>query len=123
MAHSILVVDDDEQVRDVLRRKLEQCGYDVCEAADGNEAIDALRTVPFDVVITDIIMPERDGIQIVEFVRRECPGTKAIVISVPGNELYLESAHGLGAGRAFVKPLNLEELASTIGELLSQRED
>ncbi|MFQ5806042.1 MAG: response regulator transcription factor [Phycisphaerae bacterium] len=97
MAHNILIVEDDQQVRDVLRRKLEQYGYDVCEAADGNEAVNALRTVPFDLIITDIVMPEKDGIQIIGFVRKECPQTKTIVISAPGNELYLENARGLGA--------------------------
>jgi len=122
MAHSILIVDDDEQVRDVVKRKLEQCGYDVCEAADGEEASNTLRVIPFDLVITDIIMPEKDGIQIIDLVRREYPGLKVVVISAPGNKLYLESAAGLGADRAFLKPLKLEELAEAVAELLPPAE-
>jgi CheY-like chemotaxis protein len=123
MSQSILVVEDDEQVRDLLRRKLEQCGYDVCEAADGQEAINALQTVPFDLVITDIIMPEKDGIQTMDFIRKECPATPTIVISAPGNALYLESARGLGAARTFTKPLKLAELADAVSELLASAPD
>ena len=70
MAHSILVVDDEAPVRRVLTRALEQCGCDVCEAANGSEAIRTLETAPLDLVITDIIMPEKDGIETILFLRR-----------------------------------------------------
>ena len=119
MKYSILVVDDEDAVRQVIRRKLEQCGYDVCEAANGTEAISALRTIPFDLVITDVIMPEKDGIQTLDFIRKECSTTPVIVISAPSNQLYLESALGLGAARAFSKPIQLKEIAEAVNQLLS----
>lgn len=83
MPPSILIVDDDAPIRSVLRRKLEQYQYDVCEAADGNEAIRALETTRFDLVITDIIMPEKDGIETICFLRLKQPEVKIIAISAP----------------------------------------
>ena len=118
MSDSILVVDDEPAVRLVIRQKLESCGYDVCEAANGVEAQRALETVPFHLVITDIIMPEMDGIETINFIRKEQPDVKIIAISAPSNELYLESAEGLGAARVFAKPLNLAELAEAVAELV-----
>ena len=120
MGASILVVDDDEQVRRVLKRKLEQCHYDVCDAANGKEAIKALEAVPFDLVLTDIVMPETDGIETVRYVRKHHPHVKVIAISAPNNELYLESAAGLGAARVFQKPLKLTELAEAVEALLNE---
>jgi CheY-like chemotaxis protein len=119
MARSILIVDDEAAVRHVLKRKLEQCGYDVCEAADGNEAIRALEAEPFDLVITDIIMPEKDGIETICFLRAKQPQVKVIAISAPSNQLFLESAEGLGAERIFTKPLKLADLAQAVGQLLT----
>lgn len=119
MPPSILIVDDDAPVRSVLRRKLEQCNYDICEAADGNEAIRALESTKFDLVITDIIMPEKDGIETICFLRLKQPDVKIIAISAPSNQLFLESARGLGAERVFTKPLKLSELAEAVQELLA----
>lgn len=122
MPPSILIVDDDAPIRSVLRRKLEQYQYDVCEAADGNEAIRALETTRFDLVITDIIMPEKDGIETICFLRLKQPEVKIIAISAPSNQLFLESARGLGAERVFTKPLKLAELADAVQELLNTGE-
>lgn len=118
MSYSILVVDDEDAVRSILRQKLEVCGYDICEAADGAEAVRALETLPFDLVITDIIMPQMDGLETISFIRRKQPYVKIIAISVPSNDLFLESAEGLGANRVFAKPLNLAEIAETVADLL-----
>lgn len=122
MPPSILIVDDDAPIRSVLRRKLEQYQYDVCEAADGNEAIRALETTRFDLVITDIIVPEKDGIETICFLRLKQPEVKIIAISAPSNQLFLESARGLGAERVFTKPLKLAELADAVQELLNPGE-
>ncbi len=120
MPRSILVVDDEPQIRAVLRRKLERCGYDVCEAANGREAIRSLETVPFDLVITDILMPEKDGLDTILFLRKQQPNVKVIAISAPSNDLYLESACAFGASRAFEKPLELNDLAEAVVELLAE---
>jgi CheY-like chemotaxis protein len=118
MPHSILIVDDEAPIRDLIRRKLESCGYAVTEAADGRDAIRALRGQPFNVVITDIMMPDTNGIELACHVRKNCPQTKLIAISAPGNGLFLDSAGGLGAHRTFSKPLVLAELAAAVEELL-----
>ena len=120
MPHSILIVDDEAPVRSVLRRKLELYDYAICEAADGNEAIRALETETFDLVITDIIMPEKDGIETICFMRMKQPQIKIIAISAPSNQLFLESARGLGAARVFTKPLKLADLADAVKELLEE---
>jgi CheY-like chemotaxis protein len=119
VAKSILIVDDEELVRNVLHQKLERMGYDTCGAADGKEAVRALRTVPFDLVITDIIMPGMDGLETIRFLRKEQPNVKIIAISATSNHLYLENACGLGADRVFQKPLKLADLAVAVNELIA----
>lgn len=118
MEHNILIVDDEQQIRQIVRRKMEQCGYIVGEAADGSEAIRRLEQDEFDLVISDILMPERDGLEVIMFIRRNRPQTKVIAISSPGNDVFLKSATALGAQRILHKPFSLEELARTVGELV-----
>lgn len=120
MAHNILIVDDEQAVRNVLRRKLERSGYGVFEAENGAEAMRAAETIAFDLVVTDILMPERDGIETICFLRKEQPRVKIIAISAPSNQLFLEDARGLGANFVFEKPINLEALAEKVGELLGE---
>ncbi len=122
LTRSILVVDDEAAVRHILKRKLEDHGYSVHEAGDGNAAIAALQTHEFDLVITDIVMPERDGIETICYIRKEQPRVKVIAISAPSNKLFLESACGLGASCAFEKPLSLADLAHAVDDLLSAPE-
>jgi len=119
MTHRVLVVDDEPHVRQLLRRKMEQCGYDVTEAVDGREAIHRLCESAFDLVIADIIMPEQDGLEVIMFLKKEQPQVKIIAVSAAGNELYLTSAKGLGAARVFAKPFELAEIATAAEELLA----
>lgn len=122
MRPSILVAEDDGQLRSALRCELERCGYDVCEAADGNEALAALEAVPFALVIADVTVPKRDGIEILDYVRKECPVTPVIIIGTPGDDLYLESARGLGAAYTLFKPVQFEELDSVVRGLLVEQQ-
>lgn len=119
MTGRILVVDDEEVVRNVLRGKLEGCGHEVVEADDGKRAILRLDEETFDVVITDILMPERDGLETLLHARKTQPDAKVIVITGAGYDLYLDNARGLGASHAFAKPCDLEEIAAAVTELLS----
>ena len=118
MKRHILVVDDDHQIRDVLRRKLERGGYDVSEASNGQEAIEMLEANDYDLVIADILMPEKDGLEVVMYLQRERPMTKSIVISAPSNRVFLQSAELLGATRVVEKPFELDEIESAVQELL-----
>ncbi len=118
MAARILIVDDEEQIRRVLRRKLEQCGYEVDEASDGNVAIRKASEQHYDLVIADIIMPERDGLEVIMHLRRHQADVKVIAVSAPSNHLYLDSAKAFGASRTFSKPFELAEIERAVHEIL-----
>ena len=80
----ILIIDDDDQIRRVLRKTLERDGYDVADAPNGKEGIRLYRENPADLVITDIIMPEKEGIETIRELRRDFPEVKIIAISGGG---------------------------------------
>lgn len=116
----ILIVDDEVQVRGLLRRKLEKCGFEVDEAPNGKQAIEKLDAESYDLVISDILMPERDGLEVIIHLRKHQPSVKVIAISAPSNQLFLDSAVALGAVRSLEKPFGLDELVRTIEEVLAQ---
>jgi len=113
----ILVVDDEEVVRIALRERLEHDGHQVVEASNGTKAIQRLDEDAFDIVITDILMPEKDGLDTLQHVRKTQPDARVIVITGAGNTLHLDNARGLGASRVFEKPLRLGEIAESVKEL------
>ncbi len=119
MSQSILLAEDDEAIRQMVRRTLEQAGYSVCEAADGTEAMRALSCVPFDLLITDIVMPGADGIETILHARKIMPGIKIIAISGCGSrDLFLDDASSLGATRTVSKPFRPTQLLHVVTELL-----
>jgi len=75
---SILVVDDEDQIRHLIRETLEQAGYHITEACDGKEALQQYRLAPADLVIMDILMPNQDGLEATVALRREFPDVKVI---------------------------------------------
>jgi CheY-like chemotaxis protein len=117
----ILVIDDDSEVRSLLRRILERAGYQVAEASDGREGIKICRSEPVRLVITDIIMPEMEGMEVIMALRREFPAIRVIAIS-GGARIqphgYLIMAEKLGAHRTFSKPFDRKELLSAVRELM-----
>ena len=124
MAH-ILVIDDEVQIRDVLRTVLERVGYQVTEAGDGNEGLQIYAEGGIDLVVTDIIMPEKGGIDTIMDLRRDFPGVKVIAISgggMCGDVSYLDMALGVGADRAIGKPFVLDDFLESVEELLSPKE-
>ncbi len=120
MTHRVLVIDDESLVRRLLRKGLEQRGYEVTEAVDGRDAIRQLGQDDFDLVIADIVMPEQDGLEVIMFLKKNQPHVKIIAVSAPSNELFLNSAKGLGANRTFQKPFEFADLAAAAEELLLQ---
>jgi YesN/AraC family two-component response regulator len=118
----ILIIDDDFHVRDMLERLLRRAGYDSQLAENGVEALKMHRENPVDLVITDIIMPEKEGIEIISEFRRDYPSVKLIAISGGGRigpANYLKMAKLLGAERTFAKPVDTSQLLSAIEELLA----
>ncbi len=119
---TILVVDDDEAFRSMLRRTLERHGHDVREAAEGGAALRALSAATVDLVITDIIMPDMEGIETTRQLRRAYPDIKIIAMSGGGRmkaEGYLRAAKAFGAVRVLCKPFDNRELFAAIDAALA----
>ena len=120
---SILVIDDDVMAREMLREMLEQEGYEVFEAPDGQEGIRLYRQESVDLVITDIFMPEKDGLETVRDLGREYPG--AAIIAVTGYDRAedmgcLSLARAYGAGRTFTKPFERKKMLQAVNTLLEK---
>jgi len=119
----ILLIDDDDQVRGAIRRILERAGYTVVDAPDGEAGIRAQREQPADVIITDIFMPQQDGIETIRQLRREFPGGKIIAISGGDRTRTMDlrkDAELFGASRTLGKPFELSELLNAVRELLGE---
>jgi CheY-like chemotaxis protein len=118
----ILVIDDDEILRRLLGRVLTRAGHTVSAAADGLEATRLAHEQPFDLVITDLLMPESDGLEVIMAIREEFPGLRVIAISGGGrlgSNGYLRMARNLGASAVLSKPFENAELLSLVDKLLS----
>ena len=119
----ILVVEDDDQIRTLIKRMLEgENEYDVSEAQNGDEAIKLVRKTEYDLIITDIIMPEKEGIETIKEIRQIYPMIKIIAISGGGRigpYDYLDLAKRLGAKKVFEKPFDLKEMLVAVKELLN----
>ena len=119
---TILLIDDDEAFRSMVRRALQRVGYTVIEAENGNAALEMLTGASVDLVITDILMPEKDGIETIMAVRRTQPEIKIIAMSGGGRmrpEGYLDVAKDLGAVCVLNKPFDNESLFAAIKDALN----
>lgn len=116
----ILIIDDDVQFRSMLGQRLERAGYEVVEAPDGRMGMKAFRKEPVHLVITDIFMPEKEGLETIMALRRECPDVKIIAVSGGGRigpQDYLVTARALGVQHAFSKPFDWREMLDAVREL------
>ncbi len=117
----ILIIDDEPQIRSMLRLMLERVGYEVAEAPDGIEGIRRYRENPSDLIITDLIMPNKDGIGMIIDLKKEFPKVKIIAMSGGGvnrPEGYLDGAKKLGAARTLTKPIDRDEMLKAVKETL-----
>lgn len=117
----ILIIDDDPSIRSIFKRFLESCDYTVDTAADGREGLRVLAEKESDLVITDIMMPDMDGLEVIRTVKEQYPGLPMIAISggmrvAPFNFLHL--AEKFGACRIFFKPVEMDKLHEAVQELL-----
>jgi CheY-like chemotaxis protein len=120
---AILVIDDDASVREVVSEMLRLEGHDVTIAENGREAIPMLARHRFDLVITDLIMPEQEGIETISEIRRTDKHIPILAISGggrlgPGD--YLETARYIGADATLAKPFARQELLATVEALLTR---
>lgn len=118
----ILVIDDDNEFRTVLCTTLEDAGHEVNEASDGREGLDCYRKRPVDLVLTDLIMPETEGVETIRELRREFPEVRIIAMSGGGrtgaNE-FLDYADKFGAAGRLQKPFSRDHLLVTIDKVLA----
>ena len=115
----VLVIDDDASVRSILRRMLEHEGYEVAEAASGDEGMAYCEWGIPDVVITDLFMPGMGGLEVIRKVSVGFPGTKTIAVTggAVGSEVDLGSvARKHGAAEVLTKPVNLDDLLKAVGD-------
>lgn len=120
----VLIIDDEAQVRSMLRQMLEREGLEVVEASDGKIGVRMFRQSPTDLVITDIIMPDKEGLETIRELSKDYPELKIIAMSgggLIGPQHYLKIAKGFGAVRTFTKPVDRDELVTAIRELLDMK--
>jgi CheY-like chemotaxis protein len=127
---SILIIDDEEDIRDALQIVLESVGHNVKVASNGNEAIELQRSEPADLIITDVIMPGKNGVDTIKEIRQEFPGVRIIAISGGGGvqpteyvpeaittTAYLAAAKEAGADMVFTKPFERKDLIQAVDDL------
>lgn len=119
----ILIIDDEKPIRLMLRTLLEKKGYSVTVAPDGKEGFKIFRENPSDIVILDMLMPEKDGIETMIPLKKDFPGVKIIAISgggVVNPDVYLSLAQKLGADYTFQKPVEKDQLLSAVESLIKK---
>ena len=118
----ILVIDDEESTRFTLRKILEHENYEVTVAKDGVEGTKLFTAEPFPLVITDLFMPEKEGMQTIIELKKDYPDTKIIAISGGGSmglTNLLETALAVGADQAIAKPFGTDEVLDCVKECLA----
>ena len=110
----VLVIEDNDGLRDYLRVALESQEYEVLTARDGREALGYLNGHPVDAVLTDIFMPEMDGIETIAAVRRHFPKVRVIAMSGRPGVDYLTVARELGVAHTLRKPFQMDELLKAL---------
>jgi len=119
----ILIIDDETAIAVMLKKMVEKMGHEAKTAENGIEGLQLFDTFRPDLLITDIVMPEKEGLELIIELRRKNPELKIIAISGGGRfqyEGYLNSAKHLGANKIFHKPLDLKELMGSITGLLAE---
>ena len=117
----ILIVDDDKPIRDILKNLFTREGYEVILAPDGRVALECQRKAPARLVIMDLFMPEKEGIETILELKEKYPDVKIIAISgfaSDGLVNLLESARLFGAEKTFIKPFELKEILEAARDLL-----
>ncbi|MCR5028262.1 MAG: response regulator [Fibrobacter sp.] len=118
----VLIIDDEEDIRSVLKDMLGMSGYDVDTAEDGRKAKELYDKTDYDVVITDIIMPEQDGFEVILDYRNKNQLDRIIAISGGGrtsSEDYLNIASHFGVSSIFSKPPNYKDLIAKVDEIVA----
>ena len=116
----ILVVDDEQAVRDLLAKTLTMADYDVDSAPDGASAIDRLRAVEYDLLITELKMPGMDGLSVIREARRSAPDLPVIIITGYSTEASAIEAINLGVAGYLTKPFRLPRILAATARALGE---
>lgn len=121
---SILVVEDDEEFRNALADLLRSAGWSVIEVGNATQALESLARLSFDAIVTDIVMPERDGIDLIMNIRNRI-SPRPVLIAMSGNSaqspVYLRCAQLLGAQKVLLKPFSPADFMICLNESVRQR--
>jgi len=114
----VLVIDDEEGIRNVLQRTLTAVGFDVVSAETGEEGTNVFRRERVDVVVVDMVLPKKDGVETIMDIRRGFPQAKFIAMSGEKNSEMLGLAEKVGAQMRLTKPFTRQQLLGAIDEVL-----
>ena len=118
----VLVIEDNPDMRELMRMILEGAGYAVDLAQDGEAGLNALRARPADLIVTDIFMPNCDGLEIIPRLRADYPAAKVLAVSGGGQFVkgggYLGTAREIGAHAVLAKPFDQQDLLHAVNALL-----
>ena len=119
---TVLLIDDDDLLRGALMQSLINAGHKVIEASDGLQGCELARSMPVDIVLTDLVMPVQEGVETIMTLRRERPKLPVIAMSggVTNSKLYLDIAGKIGAKRILPKPFMPKALIALVEEVLAE---
>jgi len=126
MMQRILIIDDDHHILLMIKKMLERAGFEVDLASNGNEGVELFNKMPVDLVITDIIMPEKEGLETIREMKRLRPDLKIIAMSGGGkvsSDNYLNTAKIFGASKILAKPFSQKQMVSAVHDLLGEPSD
>lgn len=117
----ILVIDDEKEIRSLLRELFVSRGYEVVEAENGEDGLRVFHSIPVDLVLTDIVMPEKEGLSTIMDLKKTNPELKIIAMSggAAKSTQYLQFAQKFGAQKILEKPFDLQSVLMAVRELLS----
>ena len=119
----ILIIDDDDTLRGIIVKSLTHAGHSVTQANNGRKGVAQFKASPTDLVITDLVMPEQEGMETIKILHRDFPALPVIAMSggLDGSPLYLDLTRRLGAMVTLTKPFTLQQLKQAIDEIFAKR--
>lgn len=122
MTHTLVIADDEKNTREGLRWALERKDLKILLAADGEEALQLIKSEPVDILLTDLKMPRLDGMELLEHVKRDSPDTETVMLTGHGTVESAVDAMKAGAYDYLIKPINIDELNMLVNRILEGRE-
>ncbi len=120
--NKVLIADDEPNIVISLEFLMKRAGYEVCIARDGQEALDAITRERPDLVLLDVMMPRRDGFEVLQAVRADesLAGTRIVMLTARGRDTDVAKGEALGADAYMTKPFSTQELVAKVAEVLGR---